>query len=150
MLSREDSHVVKCVQNRAAEFQAFDPVSNIEPLQVVHYEASQEVRPHYDWLADESTGKVDRKSSFFAILDADCTECGTEFPFLTYDWEGEERGKLCEHVECGRNPMAVRAVAGNALFWRNVDENGVGHLQTMHSGLPLSNGTKTGLNIWTH
>lgn len=147
MIPRDD-HIVNCVINRAAEFQAFEPSSRIENLQVVHYEAGQEVRPHYDWLADELTGMADRKSSFFVILEADCTECGTEFSFLNYDWESEN-GAACEYVECERNLMAVKAVAGNAIFWRNVDANGVGHLLTMHSGMPLKNGTKTGLNIWT-
>lgn len=35
------------------------------------------------------------------------------------------------------------------LFWRNLYPNGEGDPMTVHAGLPLTDGIKVGLNIWS-
>jgi prolyl 4-hydroxylase len=89
-----------------------------------------------------------RITTFFAILEANCTNCGTNFPKLKYDWEQEDK-KICKYVECGQDSLVVKPIADSALFWRNLHMDGVGDKLTLHAGLPLLEGTKVGLNIWT-
>lgn len=37
---------------------------------------------------------------------------------------------------------------GSALFWVNLHANGTGDERTVHAGLPLNGGRKTGMNLW--
>lgn len=93
--------------------------------------------------------KTDRVTTIFAVLEATCGNCGTSFPRLSVDW-AKESPKWCQFVECDNvDALAVRAVPGNALFWKNIDTRRVGDDRMLHAGLPLLNGVKTGLNIWT-
>lgn len=61
----------------------------------------------------------------------------------------------CDVLQCkdemGRDveQVAVLPIVGNAVFWWNLDVDGVGDDDTMHAGSPVINGTKVGLNIWT-
>jgi len=146
-LPNNDS-IVSCIKNRAAEFQGFMPVHKIEGLQVVRYKESEEYSAHYDWgVANEF--RSDRDTTFLAFLEADCEECGTEFPRIAIDWAGEDT-RWCEFVDCEkRDSVTFKPVAGSAIFWRNLMSNGTGDPRTLHAGLPLSSGTKIALNIWT-
>jgi prolyl 4-hydroxylase len=140
--------VVNNIRNRAAEFQGFSAVADIEPLQATRYAKEQECETHYDWGDPTLMNNTNRITSFFAILEANCSDCGTKFPHLKYDWEHEDE-RLCNYVECGTNSLVVKPIEGSAIFWRNLHENGEGNEKTAHAGLPLSSGTKIGLNIWT-
>lgn len=77
-----------------------------------------------------------------------CVDCGTEFPYLGFNWANEDE-RLCEYVECGQKTLIAKPIAGNALFWSNIRTNGSGHTYTLHAGLPVKKGEKIGLNIWT-
>lgn len=98
---------------------------------------------------------------------------GTEFPFLAR-WSFDE--KWCRFIECddstgetgdsatmaqpveshnkAANPntgVVFKPLAGNAVYWENFrpDGTGRGWDETWHAGLPVKQGTKVGLNIWT-
>jgi prolyl 4-hydroxylase len=115
---------------------------------VVQYQQSQEYRAHYDWGV-KWVHKAQRHTTFFGILDANCTHCGTQFPDISIDWRQED-AKWCTFVDCEeRDMLTFRAVEGSAVFWKNLHEDGRGDVRTLHAGLPVENGTKTGLNIWT-
>ena len=45
--------------------------------------------------------------------------------------------------------ITFKPVMGNAIFWRNLGGDGKGLTSTLHAGLPVTEGMKTGLNIWT-
>lgn len=47
------------------------------------------------------------------------------------------------------NGVTFRPVEGNAVFWRNLDEEGRGLETMVHAGLPVVSGRKVGMNIWT-
>lgn len=72
---------------------------------------------------------------------------GTEFPML----ERREEGGWCEFVECeGAGEGTVFKVRkGAAVFWRNFDDEGRGVRETVHAALPVGEGVKVGLNIWS-
>lgn len=147
MLPRYD-HTVACILKRAAEIQGFIPVSRFELPQLTFYNKGQEIREHYDWVANDDGVVRNREATIFAILDFDCDNCGTTFPVLEVDWSSEN-DRWCHFFDCQKTTLTTRPVLGSALFWRNVFPNGTGDPRNLHAGMPVPEGFKAGLNIWT-
>ena len=150
-----DGAVVDCVKERAASFQGLS-LQRIEPLQVVRYELNGYYNDHFDWLGDTCTSywcqrMGDRSSSIFVYLEANCT--GGETEFLKMSVPEDLRGEWCEFVSCeeggGNSTLRWKPKAGNAIFWENLDGGGCGIEEMKHAGLPVTAGSKIGLNIWT-
>lgn len=61
--------------------------------------------------------------------------------------------RWCEYIECGSPSEAegvtFKARKGAAVFWMNFDNEGRGYQETIHAGMPVTSGTKVGLNIWS-
>jgi prolyl 4-hydroxylase len=61
--------------------------------------------------------------------------------------------KWCEFLECKEdsktNGVTFRARKGNAIFWMNFDPEGRGYKEVIHAGMPVTKGTKVGLNVWS-
>lgn len=150
-LPRTD-HVSMCIMQRAAEIQGYIDTKNIEELQVTAYAQGQRYYPHFDWFEPGTLvppTRPNRASTFFATLEADCENCGTRFPRLEAHLSGRDE-KLCRIIDCeGTEGLTVHATPGAAVFWRNLNSSGVGNERTLHEGLPLTEGSKIGLNIWT-
>lgn len=143
-----DDPVSACIRKRAADFQGLLPVQKIEMLQVVRYLKDQEYRAHYDWGV-ASNVKAERLTTIFGILDAECENCGTQFSSISVDWSMEDP-RWCDFVECDTlDALTFKAVPGSAVFWKNLHEDGSGDLRVLHAGLPVKEGRKLGLNIWT-
>jgi prolyl 4-hydroxylase len=145
-------HTVQCLVERAAEFQGFAPLDHFEVVQVVKYHNKQRFDAHYDWRGNLTR---DRHTSFFALLEANCSNCGTHFPRVRFDDQtnrGHADERWCRLVNCTADELIFLPQPGNAIFWRNLDDDGAGDKRTLHSGLPVDNehGTKIGLNIWTN
>ncbi|KAK1757785.1 hypothetical protein QBC47DRAFT_442841 [Echria macrotheca] len=171
-LPRDDPAVV-CVLNRARNFLGTmmrDGWDEMGPPQLVRYTAGQRFNIHHDWFDtprwanDDSDRKWNRIASFFAILQDNCTEGETYFPYAKPIappapwgepvWRGgvyeqnqqsEIKPLWREHEDGG---LAFRPIAGNAIFWVNLHPNGTGDTRTNHAGLPLGEGLKTAMNIW--
>lgn len=106
---------------------------------------------HWDYYLDGNfpMNVTQRVSTIFAVLEATCDDCGTRFPAISVDWSKEDK-RWCQFIDCNdTSGITIRPIPGNALFWKNVNSTGGGDYRTLHAGLP-GNGTKTGLNIWTH
>jgi prolyl 4-hydroxylase len=90
-----------------------------------------------------------RLTSFFAyVATSNLTGGGTNFP--TLDAPNDEW--WCQFVDCDEpwdNVVTFRPVPGNAVFWQNLLEDGSGDPATIHAGLPVTSGSKLGMNIWT-
>ncbi|GJC91496.1 2OG-Fe(II)oxygenase [Colletotrichum higginsianum IMI 349063] len=155
-LPRQDD-VVKSVIARAARFQGFAPTNHFENIQATKYVSGQEYMPHYDVFSakpslygkeDGSENATERLSTMFVILEDSCgTHCGTQFPQIAIDWASEDP-RWCEFVDCAEKRLTFPPRAGNAIFWKNLREDGSLHEDTLHAGLPLQHGAKIGLNIW--
>ena len=137
------------VLKRFADFQGFLNTDKIENAQVTHYETGQQFKPHYDYRVNLSdTPRFKRATTGFAILDATCEDCGTHFPLIETNWT-RASGRWCEIVDCASDTLIVKPLPGGLLFWQNVRSDGLLDERMLHAGLPVSNGYKTGLNIWS-
>ncbi|OCK80883.1 2OG-Fe(II) oxygenase superfamily protein [Lepidopterella palustris CBS 459.81] len=146
--------VVRCIESRALAFQGYDtPRSHLEPLQLVQYNVGEKYHAHTDWFEATSQTTAEfggnRHSSFFVYVAADeITGGGTNFPLL--DAPKDER--WCKFVNCDEPwdaGVTFRPIPRNAVFWQNLHKDGRGNRATLHAGLPLTSGSKLGMNIWT-
>jgi prolyl 4-hydroxylase len=57
----------------------------------------------------------------------------------------------CAFIDCDSADGGVtfKPIAGNAVFWENLQQHGGIHPDTLHAGLPVLSGQKIGMNIWT-
>ncbi|KAF2093746.1 oxidoreductase-like protein [Rhizodiscina lignyota] len=152
----EEDPVITCIKQRAAAFQGYMSPDNVEPLVVVRYQPGQFYDYHNDWFpvpARFDGHYYNRVSSFFVYLDDNCEGGATHFPmFPKVGWEeGDSRQTWCDHIECDPTikGVAVKSKAGNAVFWINLNGDTQGDNRAIHSGLPVKNGTKYGLNIFS-
>ncbi|KAI4858769.1 hypothetical protein F4820DRAFT_462999 [Hypoxylon rubiginosum] len=148
--------VVRCIEERALLFQGFDvPRAHLEPVQLVRYGAGERYHFHTDWYTNAAAHATaalggNRLSSFFAYVAAseDVTGGGTNFPAVP----APRDERWCAFVDCDEpweNGVTFRPVVGNAVFWQNLLEDGTGDQRTLHAGLPVTSGSKIGMNIWT-
>ncbi|KXS98112.1 hypothetical protein AC578_9385 [Pseudocercospora eumusae] len=139
--------VVKHVLLRASEFQGYIDTDQMD-MQVTAYQPGQEYKGHYDWFPQPNESGRNRFSTFFAILEANCTNCGTEFLQIQIDAESLDT-RWCTRINCTAENFTSLNKPGAALFWRNLDPWGIPRPDVMHAGLPAHDGVKIGLNIWT-
>lgn len=157
----DDDTTVQCVLSRAERFMGTLMVPGRDEMgvaQMVRYTPGQKFDLHHDWfqrprLKDGDNGRqrvYNRVATFFVILQENCTEGETYFPYIKpINSQARDDGHGArvwrEHEDGG---MAFKPVAGNALFWVNLLSNGTGDSRVLHAGLPVASGTKTALNIW--
>ncbi|KAH8801506.1 hypothetical protein F5884DRAFT_684711 [Xylogone sp. PMI_703] len=167
LIDRTDT--VRCIEHRARAFQGWNENLHIERLRTQLYGPGGHYVHHYDWSG--ARRGVDRVSTFMVYVDADCKGGGTEFPRLKMPMAGKDgtgvEKRWCEFLECECNVesseeralengnrtsevVVFKPIKGNAVFWENINRrNGRGYEETWHAGLPVINGTKVGLNIWS-
>jgi prolyl 4-hydroxylase len=136
---------VQCIESRALSFQGWPTDTFIEKLWTQRYNVSGHYALHYDWSSANPIAR--RVSSFMVYLEDECEGGGTKFPRLPPQTDE----KWCEFVECPSDGEGVtfKPKKGSAVFWRNFDESGRGYKETIHAGMPVTSGTKIGLNIWS-
>ncbi|EAW09770.1 oxidoreductase, 2OG-Fe(II) oxygenase family [Aspergillus clavatus NRRL 1] len=155
---------VRCLEARARAFQGWRPHLYIERMWAQRYNASGHYRHHYDWAGSMQHGG-DRASTFMVYLAAECEGGGTNFPRLRMprarEWcrflecenedEGEDgnEGDGGKGKRKGREGVTFKPIQGNAIFWENLRPDGSGYPETWHAALPVTAGTKVGLNIWS-
>lgn len=146
--------IVRCIRARALAFQGFDtPHTHMEPLQLVEYARGETYHHHTDWFVapERMTAEYggNRLTSFFAYISAtNITGGGTNFPMLP----APRDERWCRFVDCDEpweDGVTFRPLPGNAVFWQNLLADGSGDPSTLHAGLPVTSGTKLGMNIWT-
>jgi prolyl 4-hydroxylase len=146
--------VIACLSERARTFQGWRPSVFIEKLWSQRYTKSGHYMYHYDF--SNPSPRSGRVSTFMVYADANCTGGGTNFPRISApaskDWcrfiECEEEG-LTDGAGGTVEGVVFKAIKGNAVFWENLRGDGSGYQETWHAGLPVKEGVKVGLNIWS-
>ena len=147
-------HTISCIAQRARHFQGWRPNVYIEKLWSQRYLKSGHYMYHYDFSSPApGSGRV---STFMVYVDANCTGGGTNFPRIERpigkDWcrfiECEEDG-LIDGAGGSVEGVVFKPIKGNAVFWENLRSDGSGYPETWHAGLPVREGVKVGLNIWS-
>ncbi|KAL1591615.1 hypothetical protein SLS60_011865 [Paraconiothyrium brasiliense] len=152
------SPTVRCIEERARAFQGWRPYVFVEKLWAQKYGPGGHYAYHYDWSnALYGAGRI---SSFMVWLEDDCSGGGTRFPRL----EKPKGEAWCQFVECGEDGsweeggadendigmgVTFSPIKGNAVYWENMKTDGTGYEESWHAGLPVTSGTKIGLNIWS-
>ncbi|KAK0369351.1 prolyl 4-hydroxylase 10-like protein 1 [Colletotrichum limetticola] len=113
----EEDRIVQRIIRRASEIQGYTNESLHESLQRTRYGPGQLFRSHVDPLEDSANEtSTHRLTTIFAIVEATCDRCGTQFPNILLDWTLEDPS-WCKFVEFGDVvAVSVKAVPGNALF----------------------------------
>lgn len=159
--------IVRCIEDRSRALQGWRDEVWIERLRVQRYAPNGHYGHHFDWSS--SHGGWGRVSSFMVWVDDEGGTLrggGTQFPLL----RPRQDSRWCGFIECEqqgvdtdpgmagggwdtRKPsgMVFKPLPGNAVYWENFrpDGSGRGYEQTWHAGLPVVEGTKVGLNIWS-
>lgn len=132
-IQRGEAEVAERIERRLAAL-AHWPAECGEPFQLQKYDATQEYRPHYDWLDPDSGGHRghlarggQRLATFILYLSDVEQGGGTVFPGLG---------------------LEVYPKKGNALWFLNTDINHQPDKQTLHGGAPVVRGTKIIANKW--
>ncbi|KAL1895551.1 hypothetical protein Cpir12675_003189 [Ceratocystis pirilliformis] len=164
---------VRCIEARARAFQGWRRNLWIERLRTQRYGPGGHYGMHFDWSS--GAGGWGRVSSFmaWAHVSDDIQGGGTEFPYLPRAEVRSGNSFWCTFVECDASSTSspeggneqqdilehrpavegviFKPILGNAVFWENfrADGSGKGYQETFHAGLPVKQGSKVGLNIWT-
>lgn len=158
-------NTVACITQRARALQGWRENLFIETLKIQRYAKGGHYIHHFDWAG---AGLWDRISSFMVYVkwDSDGRGGGTGFPRLRRPRDG----RWCEWIECPemgkdldgddtgeedgmglrtQEGVVFKPIAGNAIFWENLRSDGSGYDETWHAGLPVEQGEKVGLNLWS-
>jgi prolyl 4-hydroxylase len=129
----ESDLALLCVRARMAKAVEL-PVGAMEATAILHYTPGQEFLPHFDFLDISSPGHArevaeggQRVLTFLLCLNDEYDGGETEFPALGRRWKGRK---------------------GSALFFWNVEPDGVPDRRTVHAGLPPARGEKWLLSQW--
>ena len=110
----------------AATVQA--PLRHLEPVNVLHYKGGEEIQNHYDFIdpqvpnyADQIQRNGDRAITFLVYLNDSYSAGETSFP---------------------KTDVTHKGTRGEGLFFVNITAAGTPNLDTLHAGLPPTQGEK--------
>ena len=118
-----ENPVVNAINRRIAAASGTDADWG-EPLQILRYRPGQEFKPHRDCTEDVANQRV------FTML-----------IYLNGDYVGGETLFL-------KTNLKIRGEAGDALLFRNSDDQGNPDMDTLHAGLPVLSGEKYLASRW--
>lgn len=110
------------------------PVSHFEPTNLLHYAPGEQYTYHFDSFARHEANFIpgfgeygQRRMTVLIYLNDAYDEGYTSFARLNWQFRGQ---------------------VGDALFWRNTNQAGDVHPNTLHAGLPPKGGSKWVLSQW--
>ncbi|KAK0620905.1 hypothetical protein B0T14DRAFT_604406 [Immersiella caudata] len=150
-----DDPVSQCLSQRLKALVGNVQHEDTERLHLVKYGVGGYFNLHNDWLTRplEATGKdgsprpYNRAGSVFAYLDDSCTGGETYFPEVQGVPDNAEGTKF-SRSSTGKG-LLVKPRRGSAVFWISAHMNGTGDERMVHASLPVTSGTKVGLNMFS-
>ena len=129
--ARGETALCERIERRIAALAKW-PVENGEGLQVLHYRAGAEYRPHYDWFDPAQPGTA-------AVL----ARGGQRVATLVMYLNTPERGGATVFPDAG---LEVAAIRGHAVFFSY--ERAHASSRTLHGGAPVVEGEKWVATKW--
>jgi prolyl 4-hydroxylase len=130
---RQHDHVLEAIERCISRVSGV-PALNGEFLQILRYRPGEEFRPHVDYFNESGAGAYQsladggqRAQTMLLYLNDDYSGGSTCFPKLHLDIKGRR---------------------GDLLHFHNVDSNGMGHRNSLHAGMPVTEGEKWLLSQW--
>ncbi|KAJ5188325.1 Prolyl 4-hydroxylase alpha subunit [Penicillium cf. griseofulvum] len=138
--------VLQCIEQRAIRYQNSESKLLMEQLSLQLYRENGFFSYHHDQF-DSPPNRLNRYSTYNVFLQGDCTGGGTHFPLIPRPTESA----WCNYIDCESTQPGVifKPIAGSAVYWVNIREDGLGYRETLHAGMPVTSGTKIGMNIWS-
>ncbi len=131
--TRQENTLIARIENRLAQIANWSMECG-EGLQVLRYQIGEEYKAHYDWFDPSQNGSHkhlaqggQRVATFVMYLSEVEQGGGTYFP---------------------NTGIEVRPKKGAAVFFANVNANGVPDRQTWHAGMPVISGVKYIATKW--
>jgi prolyl 4-hydroxylase len=131
--SGEIHPILTKISNRISKLTNW-PEDKAEVIQVLCYEKSQEYKPHFDWFDPNFKGSASH-------LVNGGQRVGTTVIYLQLSEDGGRTSFPEAGVEMSPN-------VGGAIFFSDVDENGVPDRKTLHAGTPVLDGVKIVATFW--
>lgn len=132
-LEHQSSKVVIEIENRLSKLFGF-AINQQEAIQILHYQVGGEYRPHYDFFPPADSGSQQ------AIAQA-----GQRLATLIMYLNTPAQGGTTDLPNIGLN---VTAKKGAAIYFENIDQNGLPDNNTLHAGAPVMAGEKWIATKW--
>lgn len=144
---RGSSELIKQLERRIS-YISFIPVENGEGLQILHYQAGQEYKPHEDYFHDPINAVPERGGQRMAtvLMYLTTPEEGGEtvFPRADRSVTGSQWS------ECAKKGLAIKATRGDALLFYSQKPDGTNDPASMHGSCPTTKGEKWSATKWLH
>ncbi|EIE25378.1 hypothetical protein COCSUDRAFT_35772 [Coccomyxa subellipsoidea C-169] len=144
-LNRGEDDVIERIEARIAKYTAI-PKENGEGLQILHYQASEEYRPHFDYFHDNfNTQNGGQRIATMLMYLSDVEDGGeTVFP------ESSDKPNVgnTKFSQCAQAGAAAKPKKGDALFFYSLTPDGRMDEKSLHAGCPVMKGDKWSATKW--
>lgn len=132
-LDHQSSPEVIAIENRISQLFGF-ALNQQEAIQILHYQVGGEYRPHFDFFPPADTGSQP------AIAQA-----GQRLATLIMYLNTPEQGGTTDLPNIG---LSVTAKKGSAVYFENINPDGLPDNNTLHAGAPVLAGEKWIATKW--
>ncbi len=130
---RQHDHVLEALERCISRLCGLPPL-NGEFLQILRYRRGEEFRPHVDYFNESGAG------AYRSLADGG-QRAQTVLVYLNDGYGG---GRTC----FPKLQLEIDSARGDMLHFHNVGPDGRGHRDTLHAGLPVTEGEKWLLSQW--
>ncbi|CAL5219229.1 g1022 [Coccomyxa viridis] len=144
-LNRGEDDIVDNIEARIAKHTAI-PRDNGEGLQILHYQASEQYRPHFDYFHDKmNTVNGGQRLATLLMYLSDVQEGGeTVFP----DSVTKPNAGKAGFSTCAQAGVAAKPKKGDALFFYSQTPSNQLDEKSLHAGCPVIRGDKWSATKW--
>jgi len=108
--------------------------SQVEPLQVIHYQPGQYYKAHHDYHSNPETESLQGKQRVYTLL-----VMASNVP------ETDGGG----YLHFPKLNIKILPKFGDAVAWKNLNEKGYPEPLSLHEGMMLEKSEKYAINVWT-
>jgi prolyl 4-hydroxylase len=130
---RQHDHVLETVELCLSRVSGM-PALNAEFLQILRYRQGEEFRPHVDYFNESGA------SAYRSLADGG-QRAQTVLTYLNDDYSGGST--LFPQLK-----LNIKGRRGDMLHFHNLGADGLGHRDSLHAGMPVTDGEKWLLSQW--